>query len=175
MMSKNKQSWILEDLLKKWEGNKTYMLGVLEAMPEADYAFTPAPGMMSFQEQAVHIEYAFHYHWRATTLPPLPQLDASDKASILASFNQVFDQIIAAFGQMIWVVLCNLVWLIRHIYFQLNRLLGLMMFFGMYVPSLVIPDPLQRQVLQSVLLQARMLALPLTSKNQSKRQKYKEV
>ena len=100
MNSEINQNWIIDDLVTKWEGNKKYTLEVLEAMPESAYEYSPHSDLMSFHKQAVHIEYAFHYHWRATSNPPLPKLDPTSKASMIASFTQIFDDIIASFRQM---------------------------------------------------------------------------
>ncbi|MEM7371728.1 MAG: DinB family protein [Bacteroidota bacterium] len=91
--------WIIADLVQKWQGNKQYMLNVLEAMPEEHYGFIPATGMMSFQEQASHVANGFNFHLQKLNYTALPGIRADNKASILASYEQIFDDIIAFIQQ----------------------------------------------------------------------------
>jgi uncharacterized damage-inducible protein DinB len=46
-----KEAW-----LEKWENSKNYLIGIAEAMPEADYNFKPTERQMTFKEQLVHIK-----------------------------------------------------------------------------------------------------------------------
>jgi len=87
--------WIVADLIKKWEGNKTYTLGVLEAMPEEHYDFKPMEEMMSFQEQALHIANGFHYQIKlGEEKSPFSNIDETSKETIIASYEKVFDSIL---------------------------------------------------------------------------------
>jgi uncharacterized damage-inducible protein DinB len=43
------------DLVKEWERAKAYTKAYLDAMPDSDYGFKPAPGMRSFAEQMLHL------------------------------------------------------------------------------------------------------------------------
>lgn len=91
--------WIIGDLIKKWEGNKQYMLNVLTAMPEQHYDFAPGDGMMSFREQATHVANGFNFHLRKLDYYALPKIDESSKASILSSYEAIFDDIISFLKQ----------------------------------------------------------------------------
>ncbi|GGZ19439.1 hypothetical protein GCM10007049_09830 [Echinicola pacifica] len=44
-----------EEFLAKWNGMKGYTVEIIEAMPEDKLDFTPAEGVMSFREMAMHI------------------------------------------------------------------------------------------------------------------------
>lgn len=87
--------WIIEDLEKKWIGNKSYTIAVLNAMPEEHYDYTPSEGMMSFREQAVHIVNAFGFHLKKAGKNDLSKINANTKETTLASFNTVFNEIIS--------------------------------------------------------------------------------
>ena len=88
------QEWIISDLIKKWEGNKTFTLNVLKAMPEEYYDFKPVEGMMSFYDQVSHIASGFNFHLKAAGLNTVPKLKGKDKASLITAYTKIFDEII---------------------------------------------------------------------------------
>ena len=105
MDHQNAGQWLVDDLVKKWNNNKAYMLEALEAMPEESYDFVPAPGMMSFQEQAVHVANGFHFHWKAAGLSGLPEMKEGDKAAIMESYTRILDEVIASLPKLTGAVL----------------------------------------------------------------------
>ncbi|MDW3646357.1 MAG: DinB family protein [Bacteroidia bacterium] len=86
--------WLIEDLIKKWENNKQYSIEVLTAMPEEFYDFSPAKGMKSFREQASHIATGFNFQLKKSGLPSLPAVKNKSKASMIASYTEIFDALI---------------------------------------------------------------------------------
>jgi len=92
--------WAVNDLVKKWEGNKEYTIGVLEAMPAEGYDFVPAEGMRSFKEQAAHIGSVFAVKMGKLGNTDLPRVDDTSKETIIASCNLIFDAIIAHLKQL---------------------------------------------------------------------------
>lgn len=59
------QTNVKSAFLEKWENSKNYLVGIAEAMPEADYDFKPTERQMSFQEQLIHIKG--NMDWLSTT------------------------------------------------------------------------------------------------------------
>ncbi len=41
--------------LEKWENSKSYLIAIVEKMPEENYDFKPTERQMSFKEQLIHI------------------------------------------------------------------------------------------------------------------------
>ena len=87
--------YIINDLLAKWENNKTYTLAVLEAMPEVHYDFQPTEEVKSFKNQAAHIVSSFNFQMEFIGYPNLAKVDKTSKATVIKSYTEVFDVIIA--------------------------------------------------------------------------------
>lgn len=87
--------YIIEDYLKKWKGNKRYTMKVLEAMPEEHYDFKPVEGMKTFKSQATHIANWLNNHIKKVGHTGLTKVDTGSKESLMASFNTIFDELLA--------------------------------------------------------------------------------
>jgi uncharacterized damage-inducible protein DinB len=94
-MNTANHQYIINDLLTKWENNKTYTLAVLEAMPEAHYDFQPTEEVKSFRNQAAHIVSSFNFQMEFIGYPNLAKVDKTSKATVIKSYTEVFDVIIA--------------------------------------------------------------------------------
>lgn len=89
------RNFLINDLITKWENNKTYTLAVLEAMPEEHYDFQPTEDVKSFKEQAAHIVNSFNFQMDFIGYPNLAKVDKTSKATVIESYTKVFDVIIA--------------------------------------------------------------------------------
>jgi uncharacterized damage-inducible protein DinB len=89
------QSFEINDFITKWENNKTYTLAVLEAMPEEHYDFQPTEEIKSFKAQAAHIVSSFNFQMEFIGYPNLAKVDETSKASVIESYTEIFDVIIA--------------------------------------------------------------------------------
>ena len=87
--------YLINDLITKWENNKTYTLAVLEAMPEEHYDFQPTEEVKSFKGQAAHIVGSFNFQMAFLGYPNLAKVDETSKATVIQSYTEVFDVIIA--------------------------------------------------------------------------------
>ena len=87
--------YLIDDLITKWENNKTYTLAVLEAMPEEHYDFKPTEDIKSFKEQAAHIVSSFNFQIEFIGYPNLAKVDKTSKATVIKSYTEIFDVIIA--------------------------------------------------------------------------------
>ena len=96
--SQNKDTeanWLVAELVIKWENNKSYILEMLEAMPEEHYNFVPADKMRTYKEQAEHIVGSFNYQLTKTGFFDLPSVDNANKKSLIKSYTAIFDEIIS--------------------------------------------------------------------------------
>jgi uncharacterized damage-inducible protein DinB len=91
----SENNWLAADLVVKWENNKSYILKMLEVMPEEHYEFVPAEGMRTYKEQAEHIVSSFNYQMAKTGFFDLPEVDNTDKKSLIQSYTKIFDEIIS--------------------------------------------------------------------------------
>jgi uncharacterized damage-inducible protein DinB len=87
--------YLINDLVTKWENNKTYTLAVLEAMPEEHYDFQPTEEIKSFKAQAAHIVGSFNFQMEFIGYPNLAKVDETSKATVIESYTKVFEVIIA--------------------------------------------------------------------------------
>ena len=94
VISPNNQ-YLINDYITKWENNKAYTLGVLEAMPEEYYDFKPTDEVKSFKEQAAHVVDAFNFQMEFLGYPNLAKVDKTSKATVIQSYTEIFDVIIA--------------------------------------------------------------------------------
>ncbi|MEM8888388.1 MAG: DinB family protein [Bacteroidota bacterium] len=94
MKDSTENQWLIEDLIKKWQNNKRYSIEVLQAMPEEYYDFAPVKGMKSFREQAAHIASGFNFQLKKSGLPALPGVKDKSKATMIASYAEIFDALI---------------------------------------------------------------------------------
>ena len=88
-------NWLTNELIIKWENNKSYILKMLEAMPEEHYDFIPSEGMRAYKEQVEHIVSSFNYQMAKTEFFDLPSVDNTNKKSLIKSYNAIFDEIIS--------------------------------------------------------------------------------
>ena len=94
------ETWVVDDLTKKWENNMLYTISVLEAMPEESYDFIPAVEMRSFQGQAEHIVKNFKMLLGRTGYVGLPELENANKETILKSYKEIFIAITAHIAEL---------------------------------------------------------------------------
>lgn len=87
--------YLIDDYITKWENNKAYTLAVLEAMPEKYYDFQPTDKVKSFKEQAAHIVEAFNFQMEFLGYPNLAKVDKTSKATVIQSYTDIFEVIIA--------------------------------------------------------------------------------
>lgn len=87
--------FLINDFITKWENNKSYTLAVLEAMPEEHYDFQPTEDVKSFKAQAAHIVGSFNFQMEFLGYPNLAKVDETSKASVIQSYTEIFDVIIA--------------------------------------------------------------------------------
>lgn len=90
------QTTLKEAWLEKWENSQNYLIGIAEAMPEADYNFKPTERQMSFKEQVLHIKG--NMDWLSNTYfttlgverkkEALPETKEETIALIRAAFNK---------------------------------------------------------------------------------------
>ena len=101
--SKAQTGTFLTEMKSRLENSKKYTLAVAEAMPEASYAFKPAPDEMTFRTQLLHM--AQNISWLTSThltTKPNPiteaELKKSDgsKESVEATVTKAFDYAIEA-------------------------------------------------------------------------------
>lgn len=88
------QNYIVQDYTKKWNGNKRYLLKILQAMPEENYDFKPIEGMKTFKSQTIHIYSWLNNHMKKIGLSGLTKVDTKSKESLLESITKIFDEII---------------------------------------------------------------------------------
>ncbi len=87
--------YLIDDYVTKWENNKAYTLAVLEAMSEKYYDFQPTDEVKSFKEQAAHIVEAFNFQMEFLGYPNLAKVDKTSKATVIQSYTDIFEVIIA--------------------------------------------------------------------------------
>ncbi|OAB80169.1 DinB family protein [Cochleicola gelatinilyticus] len=90
------QSTPKEAFLEKWENSKTYLLEIVEAMPESEYDFKPSERQMTFREQLLHIKG--NMDWLRTTYFTQSDVKATEaggttKKEIIALVTNAFNSV----------------------------------------------------------------------------------
>ncbi len=93
-MSAQEKNVLIKDLVKKWEGNKSYTIAVIEAMPEEFFDFKPAEGMKSFQEQISHFVATMDWQTKKIGYKGVSALNTKSKKTILKSLDTIFNETI---------------------------------------------------------------------------------
>jgi len=93
----------IEDWVGWWERSKTFVVKVVNAMPEADYAFKPFPEARSFGEEMQHLADAEGFYLgrlgKGGPAPAAPRGDTS-KATTVKYVTNVMDWSIGVVKQL---------------------------------------------------------------------------
>ena len=79
------------DLQADWAGNTNGLIGIANAMPEADFGFKPTPAQESFAERIMHvvnIDVKLLSTLGGKTPAPMINAKASSKADVMAALKQ---------------------------------------------------------------------------------------
>ena len=89
------QQFVVDTFVEKWDNSKTYLVQMVEAMPDDKYDFKPTEREMSFKEQVFHILQ--NMDWLSTTYFSKEKYTKNDFANIstkpqlIAQINASFD------------------------------------------------------------------------------------
>ena len=93
MESPENEGALAADLLKDWEGMKTLMMAIAEAMPAENFDYKPTDELRNFGEQVMHVAGAqVGLMGRVDASAEAPDLgEPADKATFLQALGDSFD------------------------------------------------------------------------------------
>jgi len=89
----------IQEIIKKWKGNKRYTLKFVQLVNEEQLAFKPVPGTKTYQSQLSHLTTWLRTHSRFVTEKELEKPKTRTQAEITQYLEEFFDEIIAFLEQ----------------------------------------------------------------------------